>query len=80
MPWYDCIWSPEVLDKIASRGVTVDEVEFVVENPEMEGLSHSSKRPLVEGYAHTGRYLVVIYEMIDDVTVMPATAYTPEKY
>jgi hypothetical protein len=38
-------------------------------------MSESSGRPCVFGYTPDGRYIIVVYEEVDDDTVMPWTAY-----
>jgi len=42
---------------------------------EASGTSQSSGRPCVFGYAPDGRYIIVIYDEVDEDTVIPATAY-----
>ena len=60
---------------IAEHGLTVDEVEFVLENPANEGTSRSSGRPCCFGYTPSGDYIIVIYEEGDDDTIYPVTAF-----
>ena len=38
-------------------------------------ISRSSGRPMVYGFTPDGRYIVVVYEEIDDHTPYPVTAY-----
>jgi hypothetical protein len=38
-------------------------------------VSRSSGRPVVFGDTDAGRHLMVVYELIDDETVYPVTAY-----
>jgi hypothetical protein len=40
--------------------------------------SRSSDRLVAFGYADDGRKLVCVYEMIDEATVLPVTAYEVE--
>ncbi len=64
----------------AEHGVTKEEVREVVNNPTGHGLSRTSGLPAVFGYTSTGRYLIVVYEQIDDETIYPMTAYdVPEE-
>lgn len=80
MAWFDFVWTDEFLEKIALRGITEEEVRDVVESASAFSTSYSSGRPLAKGYAFTGRYLVVVFDMDDDgVTVIPVTAFTPEE-
>ncbi len=59
----------------AEHGVTKDEVEEAFENVVDEDISASSGRPVVFGDTRAGRHLMVVYELIDDETVYPVTAY-----
>lgn len=67
-----CLWDladdPEgnVLH-IAEHGVTVEEAEEVVRDCyEAAVASRSSGRPTVFGWTSTGRYLAVIFEVVDE--------------
>ena len=77
MAWFDCFWYDENRDHLAQHGVTPEEFEYVVCHPKITGVSDSSGNPLVKGYTSTGRWLVCIYESIDDVSILPVTAYEP---
>jgi hypothetical protein len=55
--------------------LTVEDVEFVLENPTREGISESTARPCSFGYAPGGDYIIVVYEQIDRDTIYPLTAY-----
>ncbi len=63
---------------IAEHGITKDEVEQVLENPEGIESSRSSGRPIAFGETSTGRIIAVVYEEIDQDTVYPVTAYEVE--
>lgn len=78
MPWFEFIWTPELIDYIAQHGITVDEFEDVVQNPEETEISRSSGDLLAKGTVFNGKYVVAIYTMVDRVTVLPITAYEPE--
>ena len=82
MPWLDIIWDhlPNGnVEHIAGHGITPEEVREVMENDGCEhGVSESSAEPLVMGYTKAGRFLVVVYEQVDDITVKPITAYELE--
>lgn len=56
-------------------GVTADEFEQGVGYPDETVESKSSGRPAAVGYTASGRYLICVFELIDDVTVYPITAY-----
>lgn len=59
----------------AEHGVTQDDFEQVVCNPTRKGWSRSSDLPCVWGCTEDGRYLIADYEELDDVTILPVTAY-----
>jgi len=60
---------------IAEHGLTMDDMEFVIENAESESVSRSSGRPCVFGYTPGGDYIIVIFEQFDEATIYPVTAY-----
>jgi uncharacterized DUF497 family protein len=60
---------------IAEHGLTRDDVEYVIENPDDETTSHSSGRPAFFGYTPGGDYIVVVYDLVADDTIYPITAY-----
>ena len=64
---------------IAEHGLTPDEVDFVLLDPRAShDVSGSSGRPVVFGSTNTGRYIVVVYEVLnpdDPLIVRPITAY-----
>lgn len=51
----------------------------MIENYVEEDTSRSSGRPMRFGYTQDGRYIVVAFEWIDDVTIYPVTAYEVEE-
>lgn len=78
MPYYDIIWNPEPggnVEHITEHALTPEDVEAVLFNPVAHDISRSSGRPMVYGFTPDGRYIVVVYEEIDDRTVYPVTAY-----
>ncbi len=64
---------------IAEHGLAPDEVESVLRVRTVGvGISDSTGRPVVFGTTHTGRFIIVVYEMIhpaDPLIVRPVTAY-----
>lgn len=48
-------------------------------NPVDRDVSRSSGLPIVFGFTPEGRYIFVVYEQVDDVTVYPVTAYDVEE-
>jgi uncharacterized DUF497 family protein len=60
---------------IAQHNLTKEDVEDVFEKPSGTGISRSSGRPVVFGETRNGRYIMVVYGVIDASTVRPITAY-----
>ena len=60
---------------IAEHGLTMEDVEHVLENPIDERTSSSTGRPCCFGYTIGGEFILVVYEQIDADTVYPVTAY-----
>jgi uncharacterized DUF497 family protein len=57
------------------HGVSPEEVEEVFANVIDEDVSHSSGRPVIFGDTRAGRHLMVVFEIVDEGTVYPVTAY-----
>jgi uncharacterized DUF497 family protein len=60
---------------IEQHGLTKDDVADVVAQPDSFGVSRSSGRRMVYGYTADGRYIAVVYDMVDDDTIYPVTAF-----
>ena len=75
MAFFNYLWTDEIVEHVADHGVSQDDFEAVVGNPTRRGLSRSSGLPAAWGYTEDGRYLIAVYEEIDDVTIIPVTAY-----
>ena len=60
---------------IAEHGLTTEEVEAVLNDPDSADRSDSSGRPSVFGFTTAGEYIIVIFETIDEDSVYPVTAY-----
>ncbi len=60
---------------IAKHNVTKEEVEDVFQNPTGTDTSRSSGLPVVFGETSTGRYIMVVYVVVNASTVRPITAY-----
>jgi uncharacterized DUF497 family protein len=72
------IWDDELggnVDHIFDHGLTPDDVEFVLGNYESKRASRSSGRPCAFGYTEDGRYILVVYDELDENTIYPVTAY-----
>ncbi len=82
MPYFEIIWNEEPggnIEHIAEHGLNPEDVEEVIFNPVDRDVSRSSGLPIVFGFTPDGRYILVVYEQIDDVTVYPVTAYKVEE-
>jgi len=76
--WPQIIWNEEPggnVEHIEEHGLSIDDVESVLADPERRGVSRSSGQPCVFGYTPDGTHIIVVYEQIDDDTVYPVTAY-----
>jgi hypothetical protein len=60
---------------IADNDLTPDDVEAVLDDPTSTGVSRSSGRPCAWGYTPDGRYIIVVYDSIDENTIRVCTAY-----
>jgi uncharacterized DUF497 family protein len=65
---------------IDEHGITTEEVEEVLFAAEDVIASNSSGRPLTFGETSSGKYIAVVFEVVDDdpVAVYPVTAYEPD--
>jgi uncharacterized DUF497 family protein len=75
VPYYFFIWNDLIIEHIAEHGVVQDEYEEVVCDPDEVDQSHSSTRRIAFGETSTGKYLACVYELLDDDTVLPVTAF-----
>jgi hypothetical protein len=75
MRYYEFLWTEEIVDHLAEHGVTCEEFEAVVSNPDKISVSRSSGRPCCWGETVDGRRLFCVYEYLDDITIIPVTAY-----
>ncbi|MDP6359311.1 MAG: DUF4258 domain-containing protein [Planctomycetota bacterium] len=80
MQFFQILWDDEDnatgnVQHIAEHGLTTEDVEYVLENPEAESISRTTGRPCCFGYTRAGDYIIVIYEDFDDDTLYPVTAY-----
>lgn len=75
MPHFFVVWNDEIIEYLSQHGVTAEEFEEVVLNAEKVHRSRSSQRPIAFGPTSTGKFLACVFEMIDEVTIIPITAY-----
>jgi uncharacterized DUF497 family protein len=75
MPFYFFVWDSENEEHLADHGVSPAEFEEVTRNPDATGESRSTGRPIAFGYTSGGRYLACVFELLDESTVYPITAF-----
>jgi uncharacterized DUF497 family protein len=78
MRWTHIVWDPLPggnVEHVEEHDLLTDDVEYVLENYESMAISKSSGRPCLFGYVQDGRYVMVVYEVIDEDTIIPITAY-----
>jgi uncharacterized DUF497 family protein len=63
------------IQHIAEHGLTVEDVEYVLENPATEGTSARTGRPCCFGYTPGGDFIIVVYEQVNEETIYPVTAF-----
>jgi uncharacterized DUF497 family protein len=78
--WYvRVIWDEESnpegnVRHIAEHGLTIEDVEHVLQNPVSEGASRSTGRPCCFGYTPSGDHIIVVYDQVDEDAIYPVTA------
>ena len=60
---------------VAEHDLTVEDVEEILAAPESEGHSKSTGHPAVWGHVPDGRFIIVVFEAIDEDTIRVITAY-----
>jgi hypothetical protein len=75
MPYYEFFWLDETIEHLAEHGVEPVEFEEVVSAPDTIGESRSSGRPCCWGETSDGRYLFCVFEKLDELTILPITAF-----
>ena len=76
--WDQIIWNDDPggnVEHIEDNSLSIDDVEFVLANHKSKSVSRSTGNPCVFGYTPDGRFIIVVYEVIDKNTVYPITAY-----
>ena len=75
MPYYEFLWTDTIVEHIDEHGISTEDFEDVVCHPVSTGKSRSSGLPAAFGYAYDGRYIIAIFEVLDEMTIVPVTAY-----
>jgi uncharacterized DUF497 family protein len=65
---------------IAEHGISIEEVEDVLYAAEEVIASQTSGRPITFGETSSGKYIAVVFEVVEDdpLAVYPVTAYETE--
>lgn len=79
MSFYLFVWNDDIEEHVSEHGVTPEEFEEVVCDPDYVTESRSSQRLIAFGETTTGKYLACVYELLDETTVIPVTAYEPDE-
>jgi uncharacterized DUF497 family protein len=77
MPCFFFFWDPGRDEKFDLHGVDKDDFERIVQNAAKVESSRSSDRYIAFGYSLDGRWTACVYEMLDEDTILPITAYFP---
>ena len=64
---------------MAEHDVAPEDFQEVVCEPERRSESRSSGRPCCWGETSDGRYLFCVYEYVNEMTIVPITAYEVER-
>jgi uncharacterized DUF497 family protein len=80
MRYLRIIWDDDAnpvgnVQHIAEHGLTVDDVEHVLQTPTEVTTSRSTGRACCFGFTPDGDYIIVVYDLVDDDTIYPVTAY-----
>jgi hypothetical protein len=82
MPDYEFIWNEEPggnVEHMAEHGLTPEDIEEVLLNPLDRDVSRTSGLPIAFGFTPDARFILVVYEQIDEITLYPVTAYDVEE-
>ena len=78
MKFLGIVWDYEPegnVKHIDEHDLTPADVEYVLRHAREARTSDSSGRPIVFGYTPDDEYILVVFEWIDEDTVLPVTAY-----
>lgn len=73
MPFYEFQWTDEIVEHIQRHDISQEDFETVVCNPYNKGFSRSTGLPAAWGFTDDGRYIMAVYEELDEVTLLPVT-------
>ena len=82
MRYFDIVWNDEPggnVEHVREHGLSREDVESVLQDPIRTSFSKSSGRPVAFGFTTDERFICVVYEQVDDVTLYPVTAFEIEE-
>jgi hypothetical protein len=78
VPYYEFQWNEVNLEKLEINAVLPEDFEDVVCDPLRVEPSRSSGLPIAFGWAADGRLIACVYDPVDEVVVLPITAFYVE--
>jgi len=75
MPYFDFKWTDEIIEHLDEHGISPEDFEDVVSDPDEIGESRMTGRPCCWGETSGGRFLFCVFEKTDEFTVVPVTAF-----
>jgi len=75
VPYYEFLWNDEIIEHLEQHGVSAMDFEQVVTSPQEIGESRSTGRPCCWGETSDGRFLLCVFDKIDQYTILPVTAF-----
>lgn len=63
------------IEHIEEHGLTIEDVEHVIQFSKGSGVSATTGWPCAFGYTSAGTYIIVVFQQVDTDTVCPITAY-----
>lgn len=78
MPYYFFDWTPDIEAHLDEHGVSREEFERVVQEPEWRERSRTSSRMVAFGECDEGRLIACVYDQADSMTISPVTGYFVE--
>ncbi|MGH7127651.1 MAG: hypothetical protein ACREIV_03715 [Planctomycetaceae bacterium] len=75
LPYFEFLWTDDMIDQIAEHGLSQEDFEEAVCDPVSTETSRSSGKPMAFGSTSDGRFVACVYEIIDELTLLPVAAY-----
>ena len=75
MPRFEFAWTEATIEHLAEHDVSPEDFEHVVRYPYSQGTSRSSDLPYCWGETPDGRFIMCVYDEIDELTLLPVAAY-----